>query len=164
MCTYIPYLCYAYSRNCYLRPPLGAAKTSLKQQVVCETRVAKTCPCKINTSSPQIGSGRHFQQSHLCCSKFTQRVVPSLHKPTTRSCVLYSGPHTQVHVDVHGSVHATSGSRWSHSAGHWSPQKLFCTKSSMHRILAIKTRWSLTTKFVNSSFGCIWSPIKLLKK
>ena len=38
-----------YSRNCFLRSPLGAAKTSLKQQVVCETRVAKTCPCKVNT-------------------------------------------------------------------------------------------------------------------
>ena len=32
-----------------LRPSLGAAKTSLKQQVVCETRVTKTCPCKVNT-------------------------------------------------------------------------------------------------------------------
>ena len=38
-----------YSRNCFLKSPLGAAKTSLKQQVVCETRVAKTCPCKFNT-------------------------------------------------------------------------------------------------------------------
>ena len=34
-----------YTRNCFLRPPLGAAKTSLKQHVVFETRVAMTCPC-----------------------------------------------------------------------------------------------------------------------
>ena len=38
-----------YTKNCYSRPPLGTAKTSLKQQVVFETRVTMTCPCKINT-------------------------------------------------------------------------------------------------------------------
>ena len=33
----------------YLKPPLGAAKPRLKQQVVCDMRVAKTCPCVVNT-------------------------------------------------------------------------------------------------------------------
>ena len=36
-------------RNCFLRSPLGAAKASLKQQVVCEMSYAKTCLCKLNT-------------------------------------------------------------------------------------------------------------------
>ena len=39
----------SFYRNCFLQSPFGAAKTSLKQQVVCEMRVAKTCPCKVNT-------------------------------------------------------------------------------------------------------------------
>ena len=43
-----------YSRNCYFRLSLGAAKTSLKQQVVCEMRVTKTCSCKGNTFSPKF--------------------------------------------------------------------------------------------------------------
>ena len=29
--------------------PLIQQKTGLKRQVVCETKVAKTCPCKVNT-------------------------------------------------------------------------------------------------------------------
>ena len=44
-------------RICFLRPLLGAAKTSLKQQVVLETRVAIP---KSTLSSPQIQSGSHF--------------------------------------------------------------------------------------------------------
>ena len=55
--------------------------------------------------SPQIQSRRHSPMNlqlhtldilHLCCSKFAQKVVPSLHKPTTRymcSTLLWS--HTQ---------------------------------------------------------------------
>ena len=77
-----------YCRNCYLRPSLGAAKASLKQQVVCETRVAKTCLCKVNFFSCPIQSGSHFpifqQSQRSCsCSKLTQKYVYS-------SVVLYS--------------------------------------------------------------------------
>ena len=113
-------------------------------------------------SSPQIPNGRHFLNSrnalaatciytdilHLCCSKFTQKLVPSLHKPTTRymCTAVHYGPILQV-VHVNGSVHAKSGCRWSHSAGSRSPQRLFCTKSSMQIILIIKTRCSLTTEY-----------------
>ena len=35
-----------------------------------------------------------------------------------------------------------------------SPKRLFCTKSSVHGISVIKTRWSFTTEIVNSSFYC----------
>ena len=41
---------------------------------------------------------------------------------------------------------------WSHLAGSCSIQRLFFTKSSLHRISVIKIRWSLTTEIVNSSF------------
>ena len=64
------------------------------------------------------------------------------------TCVLYCS--STFHMN--GSVHAKSGSCWSSSAGTRSPQSLFCTKSSMHGISVINNRWSLSTKFVNSSF------------
>ena len=104
-------LSFLYSRNCFLQSPLGAAKTSLKRQVVCETRVANTCPCKVNTVFSQNSKRKAFLNSpnahaalytdilHLSCSKYTQKVVPSLHKPTTRymyMCTLLWS-HTQVH-------------------------------------------------------------------
>ena len=58
-------------------------------------------------------------------------------------------------VNVHrGSVCANSGDRWSRSAGSHSPQKLFCTKPSMHWILVIKTRRSLSTESVKGSSHC----------
>ena len=85
---------------------------------------------------------------HLCCSKFAQKVVPILHSPTTKyMCTLLWSI-----LQVKGSVRAKSGGWWSHSAGSRSPQKLLCTKSSMHEISVIKIRWSLTTDIVNSSF------------
>ena len=65
-------------------------------------------------------------------------------------CVLYCGPILQ----VNSSVCAKSGGRWSSSAGSRLTQRLFYTKSSMHGISVIKTRWSLTTEIVNSSFYC----------
>ena len=91
-------------------------------------------------------------------------VVQSLHKrwfkvytslQATCTCVLYCGPILQ----VNGSVYAKSGGRWSCSAGNRSTQRLFCTKSSMHGISIINTRWSLTTEIVNivQSFYCLAS-------
>ena len=136
-----------YSRNCFLRSPLGAAKNSLKRQVVCETRVAKTCPCKVNTFLLLKFEAEGIFQ-------FTQKVVPSLHKPTTRYMCTLLWSHTQVHLHVNGSVHAKSGGRWSRSAGSRSPQRLFCTERSVHGISVIKSRRSLTTEIVKSSFNC----------
>ena len=76
------------------------------------------------------------------------KVYTSLQQGTR---VLYCGPILQ----VNGSVCAKSGGLWSHLAGSRSTPWLFCTKSSMHGISAIKTRWSLTTEIVNSSFYCM---------
>ena len=89
-----------YSRNCFLRSPLGAAKTSLKQQVVCEMRVAKTCPCKVNTFlllKFQVEGISHLQLYTLISYIFA---VQSLHKRWFQAytslqqgtCVLYCGP------------------------------------------------------------------------
>ena len=96
---------------------------------------------KSTLSSPQNPSRRHFPNIrkniilHLCCSKFVQKVVPSLHKPTTR--YMFTLPW------VNGSVCAKSG-----QSGHVHP------RSSVHEILVIKSRWSLTTEIVKSSFNC----------
>ena len=166
---------YLYSRNCFLGSPLGAAITSFKQQVVCETKVANTCPFKVNTflllKFEVEGIFRpaavYTDIVHLCSSKFTQKVVPSLHKPTRRYMCTLLWSHTQVHVYVHvnGSVCAKSGGCWSRSAGTRSPQRLVCTKSSMHGSSVIKTKWSLTTEIVNSSFSCtctwVWDHSKV---
>ena len=54
----------------------GTAKTSLKQEVVFETRVKRPKPTLFISSN---WSGRH-----PCGSKFTQKVVQSLHNPKTR--------------------------------------------------------------------------------
>ena len=62
--------------------------------------------------------------------------------------------HTQVHVHLNGSVGAKTGGRWSRLAGSHSSQRLFCTKSSFHGSLVIKSRLSLTTEIVKSSFDC----------
>ena len=86
--------------------------------------------------------------------------VQSLHKRLFQAytslqqgtCVLYCGPmHTQLHVHVNGTEHAKSASHWSCLAGSCLPQRLFCTKSSLHGISVIKTIWSLTTEVVKSS-------------
>ena len=127
-------------------------------------------------SSPPIWRGRHFPNSrnalaavytdilHLCCSKFTQKVVPSLHKPTTRYMCTLLWSHTQVHVHVNGSVCAKSGGRWSRSAGSRSPQRLFCTEWSVHGISVIKSRRSLTTKIVKSTFNCTLTFLEVHQK
>ena len=66
--------------------------------------------------------------------------------------------HTQVYmymyVHVNGFVCAKSGGLWSLWACSRSPQKLFCTKLFVHRISIVKTRWSLTSEIVKSSFHC----------
>ena len=158
-----------YSRNCFLRSPLGAAKNSLKRQVVCETRVAKTCPCKVNTFLLLQFEGEgifrtvatNLQLYTLISYIFAVqslhnmwfRAYTSLQQGTVYMCTqMWS--HTQVHLRVNGSVCAKSGGRWSRSAGSRSPQRLFCTKLSVHEISVIKGRWSLTTEIVKSSFNC----------
>ena len=109
--------------------------------------------------------GKAFsEQSQCTCScwyltsllfKVYKKVVPSLHKPTTRYMFTLRWSHTQVHLHVNGSVRAKSGGRWSRSAGSRSPQRLLCTKWSVHGISVIKGRWPLTTEIVKSSFYCI---------
>ena len=107
-----------YSRNCYLRPPLGATNTSLKQQVVCETRVTKTCHAKSTLFFSLNWKWKPFSeksQPHLqlyslisyivvfqCLHKKSSQVYTSLQQVTR---VLYYGPILQ----VNGSVHAKSG-------------------------------------------------------
>ena len=66
---------------------------------------------------------------------------------STVTVVPYSGS-----VHANSSVCAKSGSQWSCWAGSASPQRLFCMKSSMHEILVVKTKWSLTTAIGNSRF------------
>ena len=78
-------------------------------------RVTKTCPCKVNTSSPQNLSGRHFPNSRyalaavytdilpLCCSKFTQKVVPTLTQANSKVHV-YSTVVTETFHHRHFSV------------------------------------------------------------
>ena len=128
-----------YSRNCFLRPPLDAAKASLKQQVVCETRVAKTCPCEVNTFFSLKSKWKAFSdQSQSTCSCMHWYLTSLVFKVYTKggsmlSVIPYSGTH------VNGSVHAKSG--WSRSAG----------SRFLHKIihawnLVIKTRCSLTTE------------------
>ena len=105
------------------------SKNRLKRQVVCETRVARTYPCKVNTFLLLEFEGEGIFRTvatiytdilHLCCSK----LVPSIHKPTTRYTCTLLWSHTQVHLHVR----AKSGGRWSRSAGSRSPQRLFFTK------------------------------------
>ena len=116
-------------------------------------------------SSPQIRSGRHFLNScnalaavytyilHLCCSKFTQKVVPSLHKPITRYMCTLLCRYMYMWMAL-CMQNLVVGQRWSRWAGSRSPRRLICTKSSMHGISVIKIRRSLTTGIVKSSFHC----------
>ena len=115
-------------------------------------------------SSPPIRSGRHFGTVAMHLQLYTLIsyifAVQSLHNRWFQAytslqqgtCVLYCGHRLQ----ANGSVRAKSGGRWSRSAGSRSPQRLFCTKSSVHGISVIKGRWSLTTEIVKSSFNCIY--------
>ena len=133
-----------YSRNCYLRPPLGAAKTSLKQQAVCERGSLRHAIAKSTAAV-------YTDIVHLCASKFTQKVVLSLPKPTTRYMCTQLWSHSPGEwLCASKSVHS-----WSPSSGSHSPQKLFCAKSSMHGISVIKTRWSFNTEIVNNSFSVV---------
>ena len=125
------------------------SKTSLKRQVVCETRVARTSPCNVRTFFFLKLKQKRFSNSrtsilHLCCSNFTIKVVLSLLKPTTRYMCTLWWFNTQLHVHVHvnGSVHAKSGGRLSRLAGSHSPQRLFFTESSMHGISVTNCKWS----------------------
>ena len=65
---------------------------------------------------------------HFCCQKFTQKVAPRFHKPTTSYMCTLLWSHTQVHLQVNGSVCAKFGDRWSRLAGSRSPQRLFWTQ------------------------------------
>ena len=78
-----------------------------------------------------------------------------IHKPTPRHMCTLLWSHTQVHVHVNCSVRVKSGSRWSCSAGSHLSQSLFCTESSMRGISVIKSRRSLTTEIIKSSFNCM---------
>ena len=89
-------------------------------------------------------------------SKCTQAYKPdSFSAYSAIQIVKFNTSVTQSVIHVNGFVHAKSDCCWSHLAGSCSPQRLFCTKSSVHGISVIKTRWSLTTDIVNSSFYCI---------
>ena len=156
-----------YSITAFYNHPFGVAKNSLKRQVVCETKVAKTCSCKIGMflllkfeaegiflMVVRSLAAVYTDILHLCCLKFIQKVVSSLHKPTTRyMCTLlwsqYSGTCAWKLLCVCKIWQSLVTLAGSHS-----PQRRFCTKSSLHRISVIKTRWSLTTEIINSSFYC----------
>ena len=106
-------------------------------------------------SSPQIRSGRHFLNSSnvfKVLHKWLFQAYTSLQQPRYMCTLLWS--HTRVNLHVNGSVRAKSGGRCSRSAGSRSPRRLFCTNSFVHGISVIKTRRSLTTEIVKSSFHC----------
>ena len=97
-----------YSRNCSLRPAIQ--QTGLKQQVVFEMRVAKTCSCKVNTFF-EFEVKSFLEKLH----KRWFQAYTSLQQGT---CVLYSGPILQ----VNSSVRAKSGGCRSRLAGSRSPE------------------------------------------
>ena len=84
--------CSVSTKLLFKTTPLGAAKTSLyKQQVVCEMRVAKTCPCKANTflllqfkveaifrNSHNALAAVYIDILHLCGSKFRPLSEPEM--------------------------------------------------------------------------------------
>ena len=159
----------AYSRSCFLRSPLGAAKTSLNRRWSMKWGWLRHAHAKSTLFFSSNSKWNAFFLNsckelaavctsilQLCCSKFTGMVVPSLHKPETRymyMCTLLWS-HTQIHVHVNGSVHAKSGSHWSHWVSSRLPQRLICTKSPVPRILVIKIKQSLTTDILKTSFHC----------
>ena len=119
-----------------------------------------TCPCKVNPLFCLDSKWKPFseQLQHTCTSIHQHLGCSELHKTWFQAytslqqgtCVPYCGHIRQ----VNGFVHAKSRGCWSRSAGSHSPQRLFCTESSMHRILVTKTRWSLTREIVISSLCC----------
>ena len=104
------------------------AKTSLKQQVVYETRVAKTCPCKINTllllkfKVEGIFHSRNTLIYIFAVQSLHKRLFQAYTSLQQGTCVLYHVPILQVHIPVNGSVCAKSGGRCSHWPGSRSPQ------------------------------------------
>ena len=116
-------------------------------------------------------SPRHYQRSpnalaaeytdilYHCCSKFTQKIVPSLHKPTTWYMCTLVWSHAQVHVHLNGSVHIKSGGCWSC----WAVDHHRDFSLQVHGILVINTWWSLSTDILKSRFHCTLNGIgKLL--
>ena len=94
-------------------------------------------------------NGQAFRSYNCSCTQYTLIffifAVQSLHKRWF---------HTQVHVHVNGSVLANLGVAAHCSAGSRSPQRLFYAEPSVHKILVIKSRWSLTTEIIKSTFNC----------
>ena len=122
-----------YSRNCFLRQPLGAAKNSLKRLVVCETRVSKTSPYKENILLLKIqveGIFRTVTSTCSCIHWYLTSLPSLLHAQSLHekwfqaytslqqgTFVLYCGPILMyIYIHVNDSLCAKSG-------GHWSPQR-----------------------------------------
>ena len=150
-----------YSRTCFLRSPLGPAKASLKQQVVFETRVAETFPCKSNTFlllKFEVEVYTDISHLYLLFKVYTKggsKLTQPCNKGHVYSTVVpYSGTCTCKWLCACKIFMVVTG----RSAGSCSPQRLFCTKSSMHGISLIKTSRSLTTEIVKSTFHCTWTP------
>ena len=130
-------------------------------------------PCKVNTffssNSKRKPFSRTVKQMHLQLYRLISYIFVA--QSVYKRCSKLTPAYNKVHMY----------SMWSHTLGEWlyackiwrslvtfagsrSPQRLFCTKSSTHGISVIKTRWSLTTENVNSSFycTCIETPIILV--
>ena len=91
---------------------------------------------------------------HFSSWKFTQMAIQCLHKWWYKVYTSLQQGNTLLWsyiFQMNGSELAKSGSLWSCLAGSRSKQGLFCTKSSVHGILVMKTRCSLTTGRVNNS-------------
>ena len=102
-------------------------------------------------SSPGIQSGAGIQGAAVC-TDILQLGFKVYTKGGSKVAlyygVLYCGPILQ----VNGSVVQISGGRLSCLAGSCLSRRLCCTKSSVHKILVIKTRWSMTNEIIISSF------------
>ena len=129
-------------------------------KVVCETKVTKTRPCKVTTFLSSNSKWKAFsEQSQPLAAIHNDVLHFLLFKVSTKGCSKLTQAYNKVHDIVYSTVVHVNGSLCAKSVSHcspWScsrsPQKLFCTKSSVHGILVIKTRLSLTTKRVKSSF------------
>ena len=102
------------------------------------------------------------KQPQRTCSCIHWYLTSLLLKVYAKGCSKLTQAYNKVHA--YSTVVPYSGTctcKWLcvwHWAGSRSPQRLFCTKIhtklSVHRISVIKTRQSLTTEIVNSSFYC----------
>ena len=132
-----------YSRNCYLKSPLGVAKTCLKQQVVYEIRVAMICPCKlINFFSSSWKWKQFFESQHTHLSTLISYifVVQTLRKIGSKAVALYSRLMVLFTQNLVVVEHASQVLT----------KKTFLYKPSMQGILVLKTRWSLTTEIIKT--------------